>query len=440
MRSRLPFLFLAACSAARSSASSSETLTVDGEIARRSPDFYQTEQRFERDGVAVVRTPSGGIFLRAKTCELRDAVLAGLAGVRALTEPGFVLGDVPKNMLASGWCEAKIDLVLTPYLAQTLAKVIDDNAAQSNCWGHSAAVVGIVSGVQELRATAFTSMLRSPLCRILRDDEAPRSGDVVALRSVTENAGVFEFEEVHTAVVVTPDLWSQKLGSAAFSIASERAILDSYFESGSPPECRRRSPNAPSAEELRRCQTLIDVYRCESVAHYRERTPGSYAIYDAVSHEVAPWRWETVHQQQAAEVADDPVVPKGHAYVSRFPFDPVRASYGFDGDEVPREVAARLDEMANDPYLKTTYDLGLPVIPALPFPYEFGAVVEAYKVAEQLVLDALRGSVSPEERPLIELLLVEMASSQHSEIGFQPPEDPPIRHLFRPAQKVTPQR
>lgn len=409
---------LACMTSGEPTAQSEDALSADQALAQRLPDFYATERVFARDGIAVVRTPAGGIFLRARTCAERDEVLGALEKLRQRTDPGFRLGDVSPKSLPTGWCEARLDRVLSPYLAQSVGKVIDDTSVQSNCWGHSAAVAGTVTGVKELSAAGFTHMLGSPLCRKLPGSEAPAPGDVVVLRSVAEKNGTFAFEEVHTAVWITKNVWSSKNGAGSFVIASARSILAEYFGPSTPAECRERSPDRPQADYLRRCQSVLEVYRCESIEQYRRRVRGAYAAYDAKLLALQPWLWETIHQQQGQEAGGDAVVPKGHAYVSRHPFDPVSATY----QRVPSAVKNRLDAMARDPCFATQYDLSLPAVPPLPFVYDsngdgYARLEAGYHRAEEGMADLLGATLSREERPLVELLFLEVASSQLSTLS-----------------------
>lgn len=407
---------------------------VDAAIAERAPEFARTEAIYARDGVAVVRAPGGAILLRARDEATARSVLEGLAALRERAgEPTAALP--PLRPMASGWVEAKLDALLTPYLAQTHGKVIDDNSVQSNCWGHSAAVAGVVTGVKELSAAGFTGMLASPLCRRLAHDEPASPGDIVTLRSVDERDGRFTFEEVHTAVVVTDDVWSTKNGAGSFEIESAARVIDRYMSDETPAACRRRSTIPLAPAELRACQSAVELFRCESVASYRARVGGPFPTYDALLTAMGPLLWETVLQQRAAESAGDPVIPKGLAFVSKHPFDPVKASFAVEEEQMSPSVAKRLRAMASDPFYGAAYDRALPVVPALPFAYDvdgdgYAKLTERYQGAEQEVKAALERDLSPAERPLVELLFLEVASSQLSRLESSPSER--ARRLLAP--------
>lgn len=397
---------------------------ADAAIGERAPEFARTEAIFARDGVAVVRAPGGAILLRARDEARARPVLEGLATLRTRAgEPAVTLPSL--RPMASGWVEAKLDALLTPYLAQTQGKSIDDNSVQSNCWGHSAAVAGIVTGVKELSAAGFTAMLASPLCRHLAHDEPTSPGDIVTLRRMEERDGRFAFEEVHTAVLVTDDVWSTKNGAGSFEIESAARVLDRYMSDETPEACRRRSTIPLAPAELRACQSTVELYRCESVATYRARVGGPFPTYDALVAAMGPLLWETVLQQRAAERAADPVIPKGLAFVSESAFDPVRVSLALEEEEVSSSLEKRLRAMAHDPFYGASYDRGLPVVPALPFAYDvdgdgYGKLTESYQAAELDVKAALERELSPEERPLVELFFLEVASSQLSRLESSP--------------------
>lgn len=406
---------------------------ADTAIAARLPGYADTERVFANEGIGVVRTPGGGILLRARSEARASAVLDAILTLRGQGAPRPALERRP-----SGWFEAKIDHVLPPYLAQTLGKVVDDNSVQSNCWGHSMAAAGIVEGVKELSAAGYTTMLASPLCEEIPASEGLRPGDVVSLRAVAEKDGAFSFDEVHTAVALTDDVWSSKNGAGAFVIADARAVLAQYLTPTTPPECWTRA--RPTRDRLLRCKSVLVAHRCQATATYRAASRAATPHYDELARALEPYRWEIIHQQRGSEIAGDDVVPKGSAYVSRFVFDPVSASYLAEGEEIPAPVARRLASLRSDPKLGAKYSLDAPRVPELPFVYDpegdgYERLDRGYRNAEAALKTSVeRVDLDPRERVLIDLLYVEIASSQLSTLGERP--GPRASRLLAPSRRM----
>jgi hypothetical protein len=422
---------------------------VDKEIAALVPEYADTEKRFEKDGIAVVRTPVGGILLRAKSCE---RVTAALQAIKLLNQNTSLPGTSPNSAipatrkLASGWCEAKLDNLLSPYMAQTFDKVIDDSSAQSNCWGHMAAVTGLVTGVKELQAAGFTNMLRSPVCRKLSSAAPRQPGDVVVLRTVQEKSGSFQFEEIHTAIHISEDLWSSKIGAGRFEISTPRSQLDqylSYLNPEAPKSCLQVTPDKLTPEYLRACKFTYDMYRCESIEKYRTRVGGSFAKYDELKRGFGSLLWETVHQQHLSEGVDA-TLPKGTAYVSTFFFEPVLSAITTSSDAPPSaRMTRRLAELRKDLGLRPTDNTALPQVPKLSLsllpndPDSYEKLQTAYRAALTPLYAALQANLRKEEQALVDLLFLEANSSQFSEgVGA---EYPRARELVSPNLTVPTQ-
>jgi hypothetical protein len=415
---------------------------TDKEIATYVPEYAETEKHFAQDGIAVVRTPVGGILLRAKSCERVTAALQAFKVLNQNTSaPGTPPNGVlpPTRKLASGWCEAKLDNLLSPYMAQTLDKMIDDNSVQSNCWGHAAAVTGIVTGVKELQSDGFTNMLRSPMCRKLSSAEPRQPGDVVVLRTVTEKSGTFQFEEIHTAIHISDELWSSKMGSGRFEISTPRAQLNeylSYLNPEAPKSCLQVTPDKLTPEYLRTCKFTYDMYRCESVETYRARVGGSFTKYDELKRGLGSLLWETVHQQRLSE-GIDANIPKGTAYVSTTAYEPVLSSVTTSSDKPPSaRLVKRLGELRKDTWLRATYNTMLPQVPKLSLnlrandPDNYEKMQTAYRFALAPLHAAIQVNFRKEEQALIDMLFLEAVSSQFSDLDNS--NSPRARELRAP--------
>ncbi len=401
-------------------ADSPAAVSADAELARVMPEYYSTETIFAASGIAVVRAPTGAVLLRMANCAEMPKELAALAALRQRSEPSFRLGTVTQRRMPSGWCEAKVDKVLSPYLAQTLGKVIDDNGIQSNCWGHSALVAGTVNGVKELSADGFTYLMRSPLCHRLTATEQPRAGDLIVFRGAEVKNGRASYSEVHTAVWISDRLWSSKNGAGSFVIASPDAIKDLYFSADSPRDCRDRSPESPSLEYVQRCESLFDIYSCESTATYAARQSTPSAIYTAELSRVRPWLWETIHQQWEYEKEADSVVFRGDAYISRSLVNPVGSWFSARGNPVPAAIKTRLTTLSRDRFLKAEYPLSAPAVPTVSLPRcpagdeceRYDLRVRGYQAAVTPLFRAMTRATSAHEKVLLELLAHEAISSQ----------------------------
>ncbi|MBW2524463.1 MAG: hypothetical protein JRI23_09820 [Deltaproteobacteria bacterium] len=339
------------------------------EIVSLAPEFFDYENAFAVTGLGVGRSPAGGIFLRATDCDRVARHVNAFVALRKLVDPTFVGGAelAPAVPLATGWCEAKLDAVLTPYLAQTFWKRIDDTAVDINCWGHALRTVEAIESIVAAEADLFSHVMSSPQCRQLAATEQPSPGDIVAIRAAEARAEGTIFQEFHGAVWVTDELWITKNGAARFDISPSSWVLDMYGRVPGKPHCSERTDDGVSSGHIADCGQVVQAFRCQSLAAYAASQPDGLPLFDSLVQRVGGLLDHRVVMQQEQEDMDDIVAP-GTAYVSRHPFSYVNQIYQEYGVDISPEVERYLEAATRDPRLRLAYDLDEPPLPELPGP------------------------------------------------------------------------
>jgi hypothetical protein len=282
-----------------------------------------------------------------------------------------------------------------------------------------------VPAVQELSDVAVTYLTQSPQCRLLPLAEAPRPGDVVILRSAELKESRWVFQEVHGATWISSRLWASKYGGSVHEIKSPQQVFEDYFGNGSDPACLQRSPTRLTAALLEKCQSLYQVFRCESFGEFVDRSRSERQAttrFDQIYPQVDPFLWTIIHEQRAVENNADEsgIAIPGSAYVSLYYHDPVRQYLASRDETVTPDLEEKIQELQRDSFLRGSYPLGQPAVPALPpglkpdgdgyeeYTRRYGVVFE--QLAEALALP----SSSPAEGHLLRLLFLGMGSSQRA--------------------------
>jgi hypothetical protein len=315
------------------------------------PDFFYTEREYAREGIAVIRSPGGGVLLRARNCEdgtESARVIDALVAVRQIDEPEFRQAPLARRTLESGWCEVRLNEVLTPYLAQTFWKMIDSSDQNTNCWAHALRAASVVDTIFTANAEVFTQALAHQ-CQRVNHGEVPRAGDVIALRGVRPRSdGGFEFYESHGAVWLTDSMWITKNGAARYDISPSSRILETYLK-GAAPECLQVSPDSPTADYYRKCGSLFQVFRCESLRAHTARIGLSRASQELYV-QVAPLVEELLHSQRDAE-GNDETVPRGAAYASEHSWNSILDNGNLLLNDLTEQDKAWLRQIERDPFL-----------------------------------------------------------------------------------------
>lgn len=363
------------------------------EVLELFDDYFEFDSKFGEDGVGVVRAPGGGIVLRAKSCQQAKSYVSALDSLRRRVSP-FLLdpANVPDpRELEDGWCEVKIDAVLTPYLAQTFWKVIDDTSVDINCWAHALKTAEVDPAIGLADANLFSHILNSDQCTMLSPNDSPIPGDIISIRMVEEKNGAVEFGEWHGAVWLTEDLWITKNGAARFDISPSRRVLKEYVNDtanlASKPQCANRSDRTIDRETALDCGIVVQAFRCKTRDDFINQKAQDISNYDMMWMSVGGMLSHRILMQQELEGLPDGSVDgepddeldasiaRGDAYVSRYPFDLASHYYYAEGEEVPEEVAEYIEAASKHPYMDRDYSLQHPELPALPS--EFLAKLEA---------------------------------------------------------------
>lgn len=338
------------------------------ELVQLAPEFFRYQTAFAATRVGVGRSPAGGIFLRASDCETVDRHVDAFLSLRRRVEPGFsgTATLAPAVALADGWCEAKLDRILTPYLAQTFWKGIDDTSVDINCWGHALRTIEAIPSIVAAESSLFSHVLSSQ-CTPIPATEEPLPGDIVAIRAAEVEAGVAKFQEFHGTVWVTEDLWITKNGGARFDISPPSFVLDVYARVPGKPQCSERTDGDVSLEHIQDCGLVVQAFRCDSLADLRAKHPEGFPLFDSLLPRARGLLDHRVFMQQAWEGVD-PVVALGSAYVSRHPFSYVHKYYEEHGVDMTEEVESFLAAANQDTRMRFAYDLTRPALPELPSP------------------------------------------------------------------------
>jgi hypothetical protein len=169
---------------------------------------------------------------------------------------------------------------------------------------------------------------------------------------------------------------------------------------------------------------------------------GSFATYDELKHGLGSLLWETAHQQRQREGVD-PVIAKGSAFISPFAYEPVLSRIEAESDEPAAPgIVKRLEALRRDPWLRPTYRTALPEVPLLVPMFIAGDeqsyenLQNAYRGAEKPLLGAVEAGLRGEERALVDLLFLEVSSSQLSALSNV--EGARARALMSPSRNVVP--
>ena len=419
-------LLLAACGPMHSPSTLSRSIgEPPQDLSRIAGEFFKTSELYEQQGIAVVRSPVGGIYLRAKTCAAVSTQVDAMFQYRERVELEFKRPATQPalTMLASGWCEVRLDHIVTPYLANTFWKHIDDTAVDVNCWTHALNAAGVIQGFQVSPPELFTHTLNSSQCRLLSVGEKLLPGDVISIRMVEEKSGAFNFSESHGAVYLTDELWITKNGGSRFDIAPVADVLKLYADSPTNPECAQRTDGLVTKEHLRKCGAVVQAFRCETRDTWKARWANEgQDRSEAVASTVAAALWERALSTRESEGKPGQIVMNGGAFLSKYPFRYVE-NYYFELDEdVPSAVKNYLNKMGAAADAAPAYDFSKPQLPHWPahveaqlaqLPEEDRASMsnKAFEVVQNYLYEALRviadelegknGILSPSDRHLL---------------------------------------
>lgn len=150
---------------------------------------YANPLPIERDG--------SRIFLAAETCA------DGQATARELAQWAENLGEKAKCQpvtegLAAG-CRVEISSCLPKTARDYLGK--QDLSPGANCWNAALTAKGILPALRHVEFDEWNYFLQPPLCRQLAESEAPRAGDLGAIRT----KGAVR-EELHGFLYASPQL------------------------------------------------------------------------------------------------------------------------------------------------------------------------------------------------------------------------------------------
>lgn len=205
----------------------------------------------ERDPVAVVRDEAGMLVLKGENCALLEKQAAALAQWKTrLNEPA------PASVAcrcSAGGCQAWISSVTPGFVNRTHGTRA--RRWGPNCWNTALVASKILEESSFTAPEEMTYWMKSPLCRSLRAGEAPRPGDIIAIRDQAE-------QEIHAFIHLTDALaFSKNYLTAAAPFALQNPS-DVYQEFPVPEECRK--PGHPAAS----CPAHADYFRCVTMEAY----------------------------------------------------------------------------------------------------------------------------------------------------------------------------
>jgi hypothetical protein len=207
------------------------------------------------------------LFLRDQRCDKVSEITRTLA---AWTKKDFGLNECPIERISPAQsadsCEFEITNCLPPHVVKYQG--VNPEVAGPNCWNLALVFREILPGLRNSPAEEIAFFMGPPLCRILKDDEDRKAGDIGLIRRPTKNtiAGNYSGKhEEHAFIYISEKIVYSKNGSektAPFSLQSLASILDFY---GVPKEnvCRSNEWNPDSD-----CQKTTAYFRCQSMADY----------------------------------------------------------------------------------------------------------------------------------------------------------------------------
>jgi hypothetical protein len=202
------------------------------------------------DPVTVVRDEAGMLVLSGENCAILETQVSALAQWKTrLDEPA------PATVACrctAGACRAAITSVTPGFVNRTHGT----RAGRwgPNCWNTALVASKILEESSFTAPEEMTYWMKSPLCRSLRAGEAPRPGDIIAIRDQAE-------QEIHAFIHLTDELsFSKNYLTAAAPFALQNPS-DVYREFPVPEECRK--PGHPAS-----CPAHADYFRCVTMESY----------------------------------------------------------------------------------------------------------------------------------------------------------------------------
>jgi hypothetical protein len=203
------------------------------------------------DPVTIVRDAAGTLVIGGESCALLEKQVAALAQWKSrLGEPA------PATVAcrcSAGGCQASISSVAPDFVSRTHGT----RAGRwgPNCWNTALVASKILEMSSFTAPEEMTYWMKSPLCRSLRAGEAPRAGDIIAIRDQSE-------QEVHAFIHLTDELSFSKNYLAAAAPFALQNPSDVFQEYPVPEECRK--PGHPAAS----CPAHADYFRCVTMEAY----------------------------------------------------------------------------------------------------------------------------------------------------------------------------
>ena len=214
--------------------------------------FHPAAADEPRSPVTADRGADGAIVLSGADCPTLERQAAALADWRSRLHESAGAREVCR--CEAGTCSLKVSSAAPDFV--NLTHGTKAGRWGPNCWNTALVSNKILSAPSFTSPEEMTFWMKSPLCRALREGEAPRPGDIIAIR---DQAG----EEVHGFVYLTEELSFSKnylTAAAPFALQSPEAV---YQEFPVAAECRAPGTSAPG------CAARSDYFRCSTLGDYQ---------------------------------------------------------------------------------------------------------------------------------------------------------------------------
>jgi hypothetical protein len=199
--------------------------------------------------VAVSRGADGGLLLSGSDCRSLREQVSALANWKARL--GETPSAAPACRCADGSCSVPIDGVAPEMVIAFHG--LRAGRWGPNCWNAALVSAKILPVARFSPPEEMTFWMDSPLCRELAGAEAPRPGDIVAIRDQAA-------AEVHGFVYISDELAFSKnylTTVAPYALQSPEQVFGEFPVAA---RCRKRagssSPECPAYANVFRCRTL----------------------------------------------------------------------------------------------------------------------------------------------------------------------------------------
>jgi hypothetical protein len=246
--------------------------------------------------VAVARGDDGALYVSGADCGLLGRQAAALAAWRRDLREAAAPPEA--CACADGACSLKITGA-APDLVNAMHGVKAGRWGP-NCWNTALVADKILSAPSFTSPEEMSFWMASPVCRALAAGEAPRPGDIIAIRG---QAG----DEVHGFIYLTPELSFSKNYLTAAAPYALQSPEDVYAEFPVAPDCRLPGSGAACAarSDYFRCSTLQDYLASANIPQDQEYAKAAAAVAGAekdLSDLVLRWKIDPDLKARAPEI------------------------------------------------------------------------------------------------------------------------------------------